>query len=221
MSKAPLAILASGLAALGLWLSLGKPSTPAELPTAPQANKPTSSAPLPSEPTASSRVALAETRTEAQAGEPAASAPAPRPKTDLDYKRGWLESALKELNAPANAGFIEPQLERALTTAIAIELDRKGRGEPMVSDGSTQDYSQPGTQFFTMNARVYSFRPGEYPAYDQLAKFRELRGAWAQKAAKYPLNSPEGNPANEPQLPADLIESVKELARQTLAQTAR
>lgn len=156
-----------------------------------------------------------------QAGEPAASAPAPRPKTDLDYKRGWLESALKELNAPANAGFIEPQLERALTTAIAIELDRQGRGEPMVSDGSTQDYSQPGTQFFTMNARVYSFRPGEYPAYDQLAKFRELRGAWAQKAAKYPLNSPEGNPANEPQLPADLIESVKELARQTLAQTAR
>jgi hypothetical protein len=48
-----------------------------------------------------------------------------------------------------------------------------------------------------------------------------VRADWAQKAAKFPLNSKEGNPANEPQLPADLIESVKELARQTLAATAR
>jgi hypothetical protein len=170
---------------------------------------------------ASNRLPLAETRTETQVSEPAASAPAPRPKTDLDYKRGWLETALKDLISPPEPGFVEPQLERALTTAIAIELDRQGRSESMASDGSKQDYSQPDKQLFTMNSRVYSFSPGEYPAYDELVKFRQVRADWAQKAAKFPLNSKEGNPANEPQLPADLIESVKELARQTLAATAR
>jgi hypothetical protein len=39
----------SALAALGLWFSIDKPSMQAELPTAPQANKPTISAPLPSD----------------------------------------------------------------------------------------------------------------------------------------------------------------------------
>lgn len=143
------------------------------------------------------------------------------PKTDLDFKRGWLESALKDLNDPAKANFIEPQLERALVTAIAIELDRQGRGELRPTDGVRQDLAQPGMRMFFMNERVYHFPPGEFPAYDELNDFRELRAAWSQKAANYPLNSPEGNPANEPQIPGALVESVRDLARNTLARSSR